>query len=380
MSVSGRSDIEVEVGDALNRRNNKKQPLRVVLPYLFLLAMAGSPALAQTELPVPLWAFAYDTQPGPDEPRAVPVPPRPQQQGRLWPGEDADELNRPLTIEGSSATYSRLEIRDAHNVIDWFPEDTPQIPDVIKYGPATLRGQPDWACGSCHLPNGKGRPSNASPAGQPAAYLIQQLNDMRDGLRYSADPRKPNTPNMIRMAKAMTEQEIQEAAEYFAAIPWTPWMRVIETDVIPEMRLDVSNMYIPVESEVTEPLAGRIVETAEDFYQANYLRNPRSGWVVYVPVGSLERGENLVTTGAGKTVQCGLCHGPDLMGLGNVPGIAGRSPSAMMRSLYDMKMGTRNGPMAQLMQPAIANLTNDDMRDIVAYLASLTPPTAVETQ
>jgi len=42
---------------------------------------------------------------------------------------------------------------------------------------------------------------------------------MRDGLRDSADPRKPNTPNMNRMTAAMTDQEIQEAAEYFAAIP-----------------------------------------------------------------------------------------------------------------------------------------------------------------
>ncbi len=344
--------------------------------FCLLLFVVGTPVVhAQADLPVPLWAYAYDTQPEPDAPRAVPVPPRPQQQGRLWPGEDAEELNRPLTIDGSVATYSRLEIRDAHNVIDWFPEDTPPMPDIIKYGPASLRDQPDWACGSCHLPNGKGRPSNASPAGQPAAYLIQQLNDMRDGLRYSADPRKPNTPNMIRMARAMTDAEIQEAAEYFAAIPWSPWMRVIEADLIPEMRLDVSNMYIPVGTEPTEPLAGRIVETAEDFHQANYLRNPRSGWVVYVPVGSLERGAQLVTTGGGKTVQCGLCHGQDLMGLGNVPGIAGRSPSAMMRSMYDMKMGTRNGQMAQLMQPALANLTIEDMTDIVAYLASITPPT-----
>ena len=359
----------------MKREIGLRQHSFLALLIVALPAAGISLAQAQTDEPVPLWAYAYDTQPEPGEPRAVPVPPREQQQGRLWPGEDAQELNKPLTIEGSSATYSRLEIRDAHNVIDWFPEDAPPMPDIVKYGPASLRGQPDWACGSCHLPNGRGRPSNASPAGQPAAYLIQQLNDMREGLRYSADPRKPNTPNMIRMAKAMTEQEIQEAAEYFAAIPWTPWIRVVETDLIPEMRLDVSNMYIPVGTEPSEPLVGRIVETAEDFYQANYLRNPRSGWVVYVPVGSLERGEDLVTTGAGKTIQCGACHGQDLMGVGNIPGIAGRSPSAMMRSLYDMKMGTRNGPLAQLMQPAIANLTIDDMTDIVAYLASIAPPT-----
>ena len=64
------------------------------------------------------------------------------------------------------------------------------------------------------------------------------------------------------------------------------------------------------------------------------------------------------------------------MGLGNVPGIAGRSPSYMMRQLWDMKQGTRSGLQAQLMMPVIANLSMDDMTDIVAYLASVDVPDA----
>lgn len=206
----------------MNREVKLKPYFCVALLYVFLAAAGVSVAQAQTDEPEPLWAYAYDTLPQSGEQRAAPVPSREQQQGRLWPGEDVEELTRPLTIEGSSATYTRLQICDAHNVIDRFPEDAPPMPDIVRYGPASLRDKPDWACGSCHLPNARGRPSNASPAGQPAAYLIQQLHDMRDGLRYSADPRKPNPPNMIRMAKAMTDQEIQEAAEYFAAIPWAP--------------------------------------------------------------------------------------------------------------------------------------------------------------
>ena len=138
-------------------------------------------------------------------------------------------------------------------------------------------------------------------------------------------------------------------------------------------------MYVTVGTEPTEPLAGRIVETPEDEFQANYLRNPRSGWVVYVPVGSLATGEALVTTGAGKTIQCDICHGADLMGLADIPGIAGRSPSYMMRQLYDMKVGTRNGVQAALMKPVLENLTIDDMTAIVGYLASITPPTPAPT-
>ena len=61
------------------------------------------------------------------------------------------------------------------------------------------------------------------------------------------------------------------------------------------------------------------------------------------------------------------------MGLGNMPGIAGRSPSYMMRQLWDMKQGSRNGPQVELMKPVIENLTVEDMTGIVAYLASLMP-------
>jgi cytochrome c553 len=337
------------------------------------VTLGGSFVQAQEQQePEPLWAYAFSTPPQPgDAPDPQSYPSR-----DLRPGEDAEELNRPRRVEGSSATFSRLDIRDGHNVIDWFPGDHPPMPDIVRHGPASLMDERGWGCGSCHLPNGKGRPENAPPAGQPVGYTIQQLRDMRDGRRYTVDPRKRNTPTMITLAKAMTDEEMQQVAEYFAAMPWTPWIRVIEADLIPEMHLEEGNMYITVGTEPTEPLAGRIVETPEDEHQANYLRNPRSAWVAYVPVGSLARGESLVTTGAGKTTPCSICHGPDLTGLADVPGIAGRSPSYMMRQLYDMKRGTRNGLWAPLMQPVIANLTVDDMTAIVAYLASITPSPA----
>ncbi len=324
--------------------------------------------------PIPGWAYGYDSQPQPDHQVKAPSPGN----RALQIGEDQDELNRLLTIEGSNATYSRLDIRHAQDVIDWFPDDYPPMPDIIKYGPEALIGEgPDWGCGSCHLPNGKARPSNAATAGLPAAYQVQQLYDMRNGLRYSADPRKPNTPNMIRMAIAMTDEEIHESAEFWAAVPWTRRMYVIEADMIPEMYLNPdNNMFFTVGTEPTEPLAGRIVETPIDIYQANYLRNPRTGLNVYVPVGSIAKGEDLVINGGnGKTVQCKICHGPDLMGLGMIPGIAGRQPSYMMRQLYDFKQGTRNGVYASLMQPTIANLSIEDMTNIVAYLASIIPTT-----
>jgi cytochrome c553 len=89
-----------------------------------------------------------------------------------------------------------------------------------------------------------------------------------------------------------------------------------------------------------------------------------------VPVGSVKKGEALVTNGAGKTTQCGVCHGADLKGLGPVPGLAGRSPSYLVRQLYDMQQGARKGTWADLMKPVVAKLTQDDLLNIAAYTAS----------
>jgi cytochrome c553 len=48
----------------------------------------------------------------------------------------------------------------------------------------------------------------------------------------------------------------------------------------------------------------------------------------------------------------------------------------MMRQLWDMKVGTRDGLYMDIMKPVIEKLTVDDLRDIVAYLASVKPTAA----
>jgi cytochrome c553 len=62
-----------------------------------------------------------------------------------------------------------------------------------------------------------------------------------------------------------------------------------------------------------------------------------------------------------------------LKGNGNFPSLAGRSPSYLARQLYDFQHFTRVGPGAQMMQPVVANLSDDDILAIVAYVASLQP-------
>jgi cytochrome c553 len=103
-----------------------------------------------------------------------------------------------------------------------------------------------------------------------------------------------------------------------------------------------------------------------------------------VPPGSLAKGKDLVTTGGarfrgtefipGKSTPCITCHREDLMGGGDSPPIVGRSPSYIVRQMWDIQQGTRHGEPAELMKITIAKLTPDDLIAIAAYVASLPPP------
>lgn len=338
------------------------------------LAAIVEHAIATNE---PLWAYGFVTPAAPGEKAMLPGPPSPA----LRANEDTAEQTRKRHIDGSTASFSLQEIRNGSEVVDWFPEDHPPLTPLMKHGPASM-GATSYGCAFCHMPNGKGRPENAPVAGQPAAYTIRQLHDFRNGLRGSSEPRKANTLLMIALAKAMTEDEIKESAEYFASMRWTPWIRVVETDKVPRTRTS-TNMFLPIESERTEMLGERIIEVPENVEATETLRNPRSGFIAYVPIGSVRKGEVLVKTGGstvvggkqipGKSVACATCHGPDLNGMGEIPGIAGRSPSYLARQLYDIQQGTRKTPLSELMRPAVVNLTNEDFVAIAAYVSSLAP-------
>jgi cytochrome c553 len=238
------------------------------------------------------------------------------------------------------------------------------MPDVVVHGRAPdVRG-----CAMCHMPNGLGRPENAPIAGLPYTYVVQQLSDFKNDLRTSAEPRKTNTAQMIQAAKAMTDDEVKAAATYLSSLKWKPWIKVVEADTVPHMRLS-GNVFFAIGDGETEPLGKRIVETPLDNTRFE-LRDPHSGFTAYVPTGSLTRGAALVSSGGNKTLPCGICHGQDLNGLGPVPGIAGRSPSYIVRQLYDIQQGTRKGTWSPLMKQVVDKLTQDDMIAVAAYVAS----------
>lgn len=325
-----------------------------------MLVCAGASGAAQPALPAlradaaagvvpPPWAYLIAT---PVAPGTTPAPEDPS----------------PRRLAGSTVTFTPPQLRDLFNPPDWHPGTHPTPPEVVAHGRA-----PDVrACGYCHYPNGQGRPENSSLVGLPAAYLVQQMADMRAGLRRSADPHMRPPAAMLAIAKASTVEEDRAAGDYFASFAYRPWVRVVETATVPKNRV-AGGTFVPVAGAGTEPIAGRVVEMPEDVVRAD-VRDSSSGFVAFVPVGSIAKGAALVTTGGnGRTVACGTCHGADLKGLGPVPPLAGRSPSYAVRQMFDLQHGTRRGPWAPLMTAAVQKLTLDDMVAIAAYLASRAP-------
>jgi cytochrome c553 len=329
------------------------------LVFILTLAVRGLAAQSGAQ-GSPAWAYGVP-------PLAAGESPTPPAQGQ--PGQPPAAPRQPDTslkhVPGSTQEFTLAHIRDYWDVGDWFPDDHPPMPDVVVHGRKPhVRG-----CAMCHMPNGKGRPENAPVAGQPYAYIVQQLNDFKNDLRTSAEPRKTNTVQMVEAAKDMTDEEIKAAATYFSSMKWTPWIRVVETDTVQKTRL-AGNVFFPLPDAGTEPIGARIIESPEDSERFE-LRDPKSGFVAYVPTGSLKKGAALVASGGSKTTPCTICHGIDLKGLGPVPGLAGRSPSYIVRQLWDFQQGSRKGTWSPLMTPVVERLTQDDMLAIAAYLASL---------
>jgi cytochrome c553 len=270
-------------------------------------------------------------------------------------------------VPDSAAAFTVGQTRDRFFAPDWHPADHPQLPEIVAHG----RKPEVLACGFCHRADGPGGPENASLAGLPTAYIVQQMADFKSGVRATSVPQRLPPNLMISLAKAATDSEISEAAAYFSAIRPRAAIRVVETDMVPKTY--VAGWFLAdAKTDEKEPIGQRIIEVPEDLQQFEN-RDARSRFVAYVPVGSLDKGKALATSGDGKTVPCGICHGPELKGLGAIPSIAARSPSYIVRQLYDFQHGARAGGGSAPMKTVVEQLTIEDMISIAAYAASLTP-------
>ena len=272
-----------------------------------------------------------------------------------------DDLG-PRHIPGSAKAYTPAQIDDLFNPPDWFPDEHGPLPSIVEHG---IPGKAQ-ACCSCHLMSGLGHPESANLAGLNAIYIEREMADFKTGVRKDA-------ARMNQISMAVSEEDSRQAAEWFAALKPKPWVKVVETTTVPKTYVSKSRMRLPLPGGGTEPIGNRIIELPEDVGRVT-SRDPHTGFIAYVPQGSLAKGEALVKIGSsGKTIQCSICHGESLEGLGEVPRLNGLSPLYIARQLYGFQTGTRNGSLDLMMKAVVANLSDDDILAISAYLASRNP-------
>lgn len=306
----------------------------VALAFALLTAFAALAAEPQH------WAYPVTVEkpiaPGADDPGAVQIP-------------------------GASRSYTYAQIDDLNNPPDWFPDSHAPAPKVVTNG----AGKSVLGCGSCHLMSGMGHPESSHLAGLPQDYILRQIADFKSGAR-----KEPTRMNGI--VKDLGDDDAKQAAAWFSALKPIAWTRVVETDSVAKTYIGKGRMRFAEAAGGSEALGRRIVELPQDPVNAA-RRDPRSGFIAYVPPGSIARGEKLVKSGGGKTMPCNICHGVNLKGMVDTPPIAGYSPLYIFRQLHGLQSGARGGPSSAMMLPVVAKLDEDDMIAIAAYLGTLAP-------
>lgn len=281
--------------------------------------------------------------------------------------EKASRDARVFSLPGSDRHFTGAQLRDLSHAIDWWPSQHPEPPSIVMNG-----HPPDGAaCGFCHLPDGRGRPENATLAGLSAAYIAQQVADMRGGARVSAYAGYAPATMMRTVAMTLDPADIAAAAKYFSGLKFKSSETIVETQTIPAM-VQGGFVYRRAPNGPAQPLGDRIIEVPDDFDRFE-LRDPTMRYTAYVPPGAVARGQALALTGGeGRTQPCGACHGSALRGdIG--PPLAGRSPSYIYRQLLAFHTGARHGANGAPMTLVAANLTSKDMIDLAAYAASRKP-------
>ena len=156
-------------------------------------------------------------------------------------------------------------------------------------------------CASCHLSTETIHATAPLLEGQPRAYFIAQWRAFRERARTA--------PVMVSLAAELSEQDVDDLAEHYAAL--AP----------------------PRPSQSSGSDAGRAL--------AHRLR-------------------------------CARCHGPALQGTNDgAPRLSGQKAPYTAWSLQLMRRGTRTHGTAAKPDPLIADLSNEEIESLAAHLASL---------
>jgi cytochrome c553 len=342
-------DLQLEAGDRPAQR-------RAALAFALALAWSGGACGAD---------FAQGAEPGTPAKVAPPAwlyPVNPEHDIR--PEPDPHAIRR---VPGSAARYTNAQVDDLFIAPDWHPREHASAPAVVSRG----RPPETYACGYCHRVTGAGAPENSHLAGLPAAYIRQQVEDVRTGARRSSRPERIPQDYMAVGSRSASEAEIDEAARWFAAQAPVANFRVVQSRLAPSVH--VEDWKLMADRPFRRALLGhRLLELPDD-PQDFTSRDTRARFTVYAPIGSVDRGRVLAQHAG--TTGCAACHGPRLQGMGSAPPLVGQSPSYLLRQLVDFGTGARHGPQAVAMIAVARTLSLDDMIAAAAYAASLSPST-----
>jgi cytochrome c553 len=174
------------------------------------------------------------------------------------------------------------------------------------------------ACFRCHGMDGRGDAAAAFPrlTDQLYKYLYDSMKDYASGVR--------DNPIMSPIARALTEQQMRDVSAYYAQQKNAPYGPLLKVD----------------------------------------LQLLQAGGTL-AAVGSAERG-----------VQgCINCHGPDGAGLPpTFPYLAGQHAIYLESQLSAWKTGRRKGDSFRMMEKIAKRLSDEDIRAVSAYYASIRKP------
>lgn len=167
------------------------------------------------------------------------------------------------------------------------------------------------ACAACHGADGNSaNPVWPSLAGQNAAYIVDQLKAFKSGAREN--------PMMSPMAANLSEEDMQEIGEYYAA-----------------------------QAVAVKPIAADQIAAGERLYRG----------------GDAERG----------VPACMACHGP--AGAGNLaagyPALRGQHPEYTVATLKAYRDGGRPAGLNGMMGSIAGKLSETDMEALARYVSAL---------
>jgi cytochrome c553 len=182
---------------------------------------------------------------------------------------------------------------------------------AFAFGPAWAAGDAarggalaeERSCGGCHGPQGvSGQPGIPSLAGQPADFITLQMILFREVLR--------DAPPMPDLAQGLSDQQIEDLAAHYAALPPGP---------------------------------------AED-------RGPRDA-------GQFRGGALLA-----ERLRCGICHLPDYRGRMQIPRLAGQREEYLAGAMAQYRDGRRHGSDTN-MNAVMYGVTDAEIAALAHYMA-----------